>query len=250
MNPKFTLNVGLRYEYYPLMTRQDRGIELLDLNTFNVKLGGLGGNPTDLGIKVSNTLFAPRLGAAYRLNENTVLRGGYGKTFTPLPWSRPMRGRFPLTIAFGDAGVNGFTPYGSINNGIPNAPSPDLSTGNVPLPRGVDMTSPNPDDVTRGATQSWNAFIERRLPLDVAVSVGYVGTRTDGQFATRNAQLRGIWRQCQPAAVHSGRYGDHQRLREHCENALPLAPAGGESSLQEWLHDQRGLHAEQVHERG
>jgi hypothetical protein len=168
------------------MTRQDRGIELLGLNPYNVKLGGLGGNPTDLGIKVSNTLFAPRLGAAYRLNENTVLRGGYGKTFTPLPWSRPMRGRFPLTIAFGDAGVNGFIPYGSINNGIPNAPSPDLSTGNVPLPRGVDMTSPNPDDVTRGATQSWNAFIERRLPLDVAVSVGYVGTRTDGQFATRN----------------------------------------------------------------
>ena len=64
------------------MTRQDRGIELLDLNTFNVKLGGLGGNPTDLGIKVSKTLFAPRLGAAYRLNENTVFRAGYGKTFT------------------------------------------------------------------------------------------------------------------------------------------------------------------------
>ncbi len=187
VNEKFTLNAGLRYEYYPLMTRQDRGIELLDLNTFNVKLGGRGSNPTDLGIKVSKTLFAPRLGAAYRLNEKTVLRAGYGKTFTPLPWSRPMRGRFPLTIAFGDAGVNGFTPYGNVANGIPNAPSPDLSTGNVLLPRGVDMTTPNPDDVTRGATQSWNAFIERRLPLDVSISAGYVGTRTDGQFATRNA---------------------------------------------------------------
>jgi hypothetical protein len=49
------------------------------------------------------------------------------------------------------------------------------------------MTTPNPDDVTRSATQSWNAFVERRLPLDVAVSLGYVGTRTDGQYATRNA---------------------------------------------------------------
>ena len=70
--------------------------------------------------------------------------------------------------------------------------------------------------------------------------------------AVRHAerQLRGIRRQCRQAAVHSGRDGDHQRLREHCENALPLAPDGGESSLQEWLHDQRGLHAEQVHERG
>ena len=48
------------------------------------------------------------------------------------------------------------------------------------------MTTPDPNDVARGATQSWNAFIERRLPLDVAVSVGYVGTRTDGRYATRN----------------------------------------------------------------
>ena len=169
------------------MTRQDRGIELLDLNSFTVKLGGRGGNPTDLGIKVSNTLFAPRLGAAYRLNEKTVLRAGYGKTYDPLPWSRPMRGRFPLTIAFTDAGVNGFIPYGSIENGIPSAPSPDLSTGNVPLPRGVDMTTPDPNNSTRGSTQSWNVFFERRLPLDIGASIGYVGTRSDGQYSTLNA---------------------------------------------------------------
>jgi outer membrane receptor protein involved in Fe transport len=186
VNEKLTVNLGLRYEYYPLMSRQDRGIELLDIDTFNVRLGGLGGNPQDLGIKVSKTLFAPRFGAAYRVNEKTVLRAGYGKTFTPLPWSRPMRGRFPLTIAYSDAGRNGFIPYGNVARGIPGAPNPDLASGTIPLPRGVAMTSPDPDDVARGATQSWNAFIERRLPLDVAVSVGYVGTRTDGGYANRN----------------------------------------------------------------
>ena len=183
---KLTVNLGLRYEYYPLMSRQDRGIELLDLNTFNVRLGGLGGNPDDLGIKVSNSLFAPRFGAAYRLNDSTVFRAGYGRTFTPLPWSRPMRGRFPLTIAYSAAGPNGFIPYGNVAAGIGPAPNPDISSGNVPLPRGVDMTSPDPDNAERGAIQSWNAFVERRLPLDISVSVGYVGTRTDGQYATRN----------------------------------------------------------------
>ena len=186
VNEKFTLNLGLRYEYYPLMQRESRGIELLDLSSFNILLGGVGNNPTDLGIEVSKTLFAPRAGAAYRLNDNTVFRAGYGKTFTPLPWSRPMRGRFPLTIAYSDAGPNGFIPYGNVSRGIGAAPNPDLSPGTVPLPRGVDMTTPDPNDVERGATQSWNVFIERRLPLDIATSIGYVGTRTDGQYATRN----------------------------------------------------------------
>ena len=92
------------------MSRQNRGIEVLDYDTFTVRLGGLGGNPKDLGLQVSKTLFAPRFGAAYRLTDKTVFRAGYGKTFDPLPWSRPMRGRFPLTIAYSDAGLNGFPP--------------------------------------------------------------------------------------------------------------------------------------------
>ena len=139
-----------------------------------------------------------------------MFRAGYGKTFTPLPWSRPMRGRFPLTIAYSDAGPNGFIPYGNVSNGIPGAPNPDISTGNVPLPRGVDMTSPDPNDVSRGATQSWNAFIERRLPLDIAVSVGYVGTRTDGQYADQRLELRGVRRQRQSSVVRTGGHGRHQ----------------------------------------
>jgi hypothetical protein len=182
-NEKFTLNLGLRYEYYPLMSRADRGLELLNYDTFNIQLGGLGGNPKDLGIEVSKTLFAPRVGAAYRLDEDTVFRAGYGMTFNPLPWSRPFRGFYPLAIGYSDAGATAFIPYGTIDAGLPDAPSPDLASGNIPLPRNVSMRSPDPDNVERGATQSWNVFIERRLPLDLATSVGYVGTRTDNGYA-------------------------------------------------------------------
>jgi outer membrane receptor protein involved in Fe transport len=180
---KLTLNLGLRYEYYPVMMRADRGLELLDYDTVMIRLGGLGGNPDDLGIKVSKTLFAPRLGAAYRLNEETVFRAGYGKTFNPLPWSRPMRGFYPLVIAYSDAGPNQFIPYGVIDDGLPDAPVPDLASGNIPLPRGVSMRSPDPNNVERGSIHSWNVFVERRLPLDIATSIGYVGTRTDGGYA-------------------------------------------------------------------
>jgi outer membrane receptor protein involved in Fe transport len=186
VNEKLTVNLGLRYEYYPLMSRADRGLEQLDYDTFMIKLGGLGGNPKDLGIKVDKLLFAPRVGVAYRLTENTVFRAGYGKTFDPLPWSRPMRGFYPLTIAYSDAGINGFTPYGTLEQGIPGAPNPDIASGNIPLPRGVDMRSADPNDVKRGATQSYNAFIEHRFPLDVSISAGYVGTRSDDLYADWN----------------------------------------------------------------
>ncbi len=89
VNEKLTVNLGLRYEYFPLMSRADRGLELLDYSTFMIKLGGLGGNPKDLGMEVDKALFAPRLGLAYRINEDTVFRTGFGRTFNPMPWSRP-----------------------------------------------------------------------------------------------------------------------------------------------------------------
>jgi hypothetical protein len=185
-NSKLTINLGLRYEYYPLMSRQERGIEMLDVASYTVRLGGVGNNPMDLGLKVDKKLFAPRVGVAYRLNEQTVFRAGYGKTFDPFPWSRPMRGRFPLTIAHSDAGLNTFTPYGNLSKGIALAPQFDISSGTVVLPRGVDMTTPDPNNIGRGATQSYNVVVERRLPLDIAASIGYVGTRTDGTYTTRN----------------------------------------------------------------
>ena len=148
-----------------------------------MSLGGLGGNSKDLGIKTSNTLFAPRLGVVYRMNDDTVFRAGFGRTFNPLPWARPIRDPYPLVIAYSGAGLNGFVPYGSLRSGIPGAPNPDLSTGNVLLPRGVAMRTPDPDNVERGTIDSWNVFVERRLPLDFAVSMGYVGT------ATRNGYM-------------------------------------------------------------
>ena len=183
---RLTMNLGLRYEYYPLMSREDRGLELLDYDTFTVRLGGLGGNPKDLGIEVDKLLFAPRLGLAYRINEETVFRTGYGRTFNPLPWSRPMRGFYPATIAYSDAGINSFTPYGTLEQGIPPAPNPDIASGNIPLPRGVNMRSPDPADVKRGSTHSWNVFLERKLPYDVLVSAGYVGTATNDGYADWN----------------------------------------------------------------
>ena len=69
-----------RSVYEALMKRADRGLERLDYNTYTVLIGGLGGVPEDVGIHLKTMYFAPRLGAIYRLTDNSVVRAGYGRT--------------------------------------------------------------------------------------------------------------------------------------------------------------------------
>ena len=185
VSPNLTLSLGLRLENYPLMKRANRGIERLDLNTYEALIGGLGSTPDDVGIDLKKWYFAPRLGAMYRFGEKAVARVGYGRTVNPLPWSRPMRGSFPQDIFFSRT-ADQFSWLGTLENGIPTVPIPDLSSGRVPLPRGVFMRSPNPNDVNRGIIQQWNVAYEYRLPADISAEVAYVGTRTDGGYADLN----------------------------------------------------------------
>jgi len=174
-----TINIGLRYEFYPLMTRSNgKGIERYDPNTNQVFLGGRGNQPTNAGITVSHKLFAPRVGLAYRLGDKTVIRSGYGINFDPIPFSRPLRGWYPLVVDAAFTAPNGFAPAGTIEQGVPNATGPDLSTGIVTLPGNVAERSPWGGQVHRGYAQSWNFTVERKLPENVVMSLAYVGTHS------------------------------------------------------------------------
>src|SRR5206468_3713967 len=97
---KLTLSLGVRYEYYPMMRRDSlgKGLEVYDPNTNTVRLGGLGDNPVDLGIKTQKNMLAPRVGVAYQLNKDTVVRGGFGSTFDTRPILRALRGTYPAEI--------------------------------------------------------------------------------------------------------------------------------------------------------
>ena len=90
ITPKLTASIGVRYELFPLQTRGGRGgIEGYDPDTNVVSIGGVGGVPTGVGISTSHKLFAPRVGLAYRLNNLTVIRSGYGISYNPMPLARP-----------------------------------------------------------------------------------------------------------------------------------------------------------------
>lgn len=185
---KLTVSLGLRYEYYPLMTRKDSGIERLDPFTNTLYMGGRGDVPTNAGISVSKLLFAPRVGIAYRVDDNTVIRTGYGLSYNPLPLSRPLRGWYPYTISqsFPANTSYGYTDIlgNTLAAGIPPIVGPDISSGITSIPAGVEERSPW-GKIKRGYIQSWNFTVERKLPGDFITSVGYVGTQTTNQFADR-----------------------------------------------------------------
>lgn len=194
VTPNLTLNLGLRLENYPLMRRANSGIERLDYATYNVLLGGRGSVPEDVDLKLQTWYLAPRVGAAYRIGDKSVVRVGYGRTINPLPWSRPMRGSFPYDIFFNNTAEQ-FASITTLAGGIPTVPIPNFQSGVVKLPANVFMRSPNFDTeafpgsgkgLDRAVIQQWNATFEHKLPGEIIVEAGYVGTRTDGGYADLN----------------------------------------------------------------
>ena len=210
----FTLNLGLRYEFYPLMNRGDgRGVERWDPATNLVYIGGVGNVPQNNGITVSKKLFSPRLGFAWRLGDNTVIRSGYGMAVNPMVLSRPLRGLYPSTIASSWVAPTQYGYYGTLTQGIPDVATPDISTGIVTLPPTVNMgpRSPYAGELNRGYIQSWNFTIERKLPADFLVSAGYVGNQTVHQFLDRDinaATYIGGGPSSRPLAATQGRLID------------------------------------------
>jgi hypothetical protein len=185
----FTLNLGLRYELYPMLNRDGRGVERWDPATNIVYFGGVGGVPEDNGIETSKKMFAPRIGLAYRIGDKWVIRAGYGLNWDPLALGRPLRGLYPATLTGSWVpGVTTFGWYNSINEGIPPVPTPDISKGSLTLPTNLDMgpRSPWGGMLHRGYIQSWNFTVERRLPWNTVANAGYVATRTIHQFIDRN----------------------------------------------------------------
>ena len=183
---KLTLDLGLRWELYPIMHRANgRGIDRVDPANLKVMVAGLGGNDQNNGMEASLNNFAPRLGGIYRLNDKTVVRSGYGITYNAQPWARALRGDndYPVTVASTYQNAEQFAWYAPLAQGIPLLVGPDASSGTVRLDNAAIVYTPEVGNVDRGMVQTWNVAVERRLPYDISVDVAYVGAKGTGGWA-------------------------------------------------------------------
>lgn len=197
VSPKLTVNYGLRYELYPYATGLNPGDQSrYDVETNKVLIGGLGGVDPRLGVKTDYTNFAPRFGIAYRLDDKTVIRTGYGRSFIPLSINTLATQNFGAQLDLDIAGTSGFlSPRDASGNaitlstGIPNPPAIDTSVGIVTPPGNFVVGVVNPNS-KRGYIQSYNFTVERDI-FGFVTSAGYVGSRGTRLPGTVNLNAAG-----------------------------------------------------------
>ncbi len=171
---QLTLTYGLRWDYFGVPHRADRGMEVYDFTNNTMQFCGVGNVPSDCGvISMGKKNFAPRLGGAYRVSDNTVIRAGYGIAFDPVNIGRNALHSYPVQTMFQAVGVNSYQPSSKMSDGIPTIPAPALGNGVVTLPStiGVEIFDPK---FRRPYVQSWNFMVERELGKSWVAEAGYV----------------------------------------------------------------------------
>jgi hypothetical protein len=196
LTPRLTINAGLRYDIQvPITDRHNqlnRGFNFTAINPLSSTMNqsvlpgnvygglgfaGVGGNPkSPFDMELTN--IQPRIGAAYRLRNDLVVRGGWGLFFIP---------------AYSQASSNGFsqiTPYvGTLDSGetIANPLSNPFPSG-VLLPTGsaaglatMNGGAPTFSDPTGkiGHMQVLSFGIEKQLPANITLDASYAGGRAN-----------------------------------------------------------------------
>lgn len=117
--------------------------------------------------------FAPRLGVAYRANEKTVIRSGFGIFYnsTFVQELQDLRKFWPFTVQQVFSPNRGATPDFPITDGGPPFSSTAAIGG---WPQNPENRSPY--------SMQWNFFIQRQLISDMTLDIGYVGSASKKQI--------------------------------------------------------------------
>jgi hypothetical protein len=177
---KLTVDLGLRWEYYsPFTGIEDKGgLSNYDTTNNTVQVAGYGSVPQNIGLESNFKNFAPRLGFAYRFDEKTVLRGGFGTTIIPFPDNRYAY-NFPVKQTEQYNAPNSFASAGKMANGFgppTTFPVPDsgIVDASIPQLRNAVLFSV-PSGLKEGKLHSWNVAFQRQLPWNLVGEVAYVG---------------------------------------------------------------------------
>ncbi|PYT19048.1 MAG: hypothetical protein DMG59_01810 [Acidobacteria bacterium] len=213
VSPRFTLNLGLRYDIMkPYVEVKDR-FSFLNPALANPAAGGrpgalmfgdnfLSGYSCNCSTPV-NTQFGtlgPRIGAAWSLNDRTVIRAAYGIMYSRRGavggrgGARTGTDLLGFSANPGFANSNGFSPAFYWDTGVPAYQKPPvfdatLNTGNtLDRPTAGSITYGDPNSKPP-RYQNWNFSVQRALSNSMTLTVAYTGN--NGKYEDGGG--RGIW---------------------------------------------------------
>lgn len=202
---RLTLDYGLRWEFYPPATARKAG-QFSNYNPSNntLVIAGIGGNPSNLGLKTRYSYFAPRTGFALRVTDKLVVRGGFGMSYMPFEdnsyaYNYPVRANNAYSQStaqnsYGPAVLADNTTPATFQAGFP-APVPVTvpSNGIISIAPGTALNSSSytyiPQNYRNPYVESYNLFVQQALPWDFSLSVGYVGNHGVQMGANQNINL-------------------------------------------------------------
>ena len=187
----FTLNLGLRWEYFGPLREAHNLLSNLGKDG-NLALVGTDGVNGAYSRDLNN--FGPRLGFAWNVLPNTVLRGSYGVDYDYIPQdllianftnsaglvTNPIGPRAVISVAgsYDSTAFNGTNPGGpvlTVPNPLPTTP-----------PSGADIFF-TPRDLVTPYVQNWNFNLEHQLSEGLALQLGYVGSKGTKLVRLRDA---------------------------------------------------------------
>jgi outer membrane receptor protein involved in Fe transport len=200
INPRLTLNYGLRWEiYFPQTLTGAGGFLIPNLSNHDPATTFFSG-PPDGGVTANLKNFAPRLGFAYLINPTTVVRAGYGRSFDA-GYAGDIFGiaattNPPVTVdqKIESAGFN-------LRDGPPQFKFPaapfsllDLAADNIGNPNAIPVIPPSgavlyalPSQVRVPTVDSWNLTVQHELDSHLYFELAYVGNKGTHVFTDRNS---------------------------------------------------------------
>jgi hypothetical protein len=190
--PKLTLNYGLRLDFINPQTVSDvarGGFMLADVTDGSGVIGipspllsvaGVGGVPLNGGIK-NHANWAPRVGATYQLDEKTVLRAGYGRSYDigvfGSLFGHTVTQNLPVLANQRIDAPENFLSVFNLSQGPPAATFPATSAnGTAVLPSGI-TPKVLPATQRPPTVDAYNVTVQRELTPTISVEAGYVGNR-------------------------------------------------------------------------
>jgi hypothetical protein len=142
-----------------------------------LEYAGVNGNPTSV-MNPTAVKLGPRVGVAWQLNDKTTIRGGYGRFWAPITYSGTTPLGYTQITNFVGTVDGGRTAVTNINNPFPNGflkPVGNALGTSAGLGQGIsyiDQNSRSPH------VDQFSAGVQRVLPGQVLLDVGYVGSRS------------------------------------------------------------------------